>query len=283
MRIEESRSAGARGVQLQQITWLPEFEATDAVVIAHGYGEHSGRYSHVAAALVEDGFAVHALDHRGHGRSEGPTVNVEHFQDYVEDLDLVVMAAKVRHPGATFLLGHSMGGLIAADYATQHQARLTGLILSGPAVMRRRVSPTLNLIARVLARIAPATGVLKLPLEAISRDPEVVRRYQADPLVHAVPMRARQAVQSVDAQTRLETRLGSITIPVLVMYGAADRIVDPASAAFVEARIGSSDRTVKRYEGLYHEIFNEPEKEVVLADLRAWLAGHRGTGTAARP
>ena len=210
-------------------------------------------------------------------------MNVERFQDYVDDLDVVVVSAKVRHPGATFLLGHSMGGLIAADYATQHQARLTGLVLSGPAVMPRRVSPMLNLVARVLARIAPAIGVLKLPLDAISRDPEVVRSYQADPLVHAVPMRARQAVQSADAQTRLEPMLGSITIPVLAMHGAADRIVDPASTAFLQARVGSADRTVKIYEGLYHEILNEPEQEVVLADLRAWLAEHRGAGAAARP
>ena len=277
MRIEESRAPGALHVQLQRIAWLPEVDGPDAVVIAHGYAEHSGRYGHVAAALVEDGFAVHALDHRGHGRSEGPLVNVENFQHYIDDLDALVLDVKARHRGATFLLGHSMGGLIAADYATQHQDRLSGLVLSGPAVMRRKVSPMLNLTARVLARIAPGAGVLKLPLDAISRDPEVVSRYQADPLVHDVPMRARQAVQSVDAQGRLEPRMASISIPLLVIQGSDDRIVDPASAAFIHDRVGSTDRTIKIYEGLYHEILNEPERATVLADLRAWLAAHRGS------
>lgn len=275
MRVEEAGLAGARGINLHAVAWLPAGEATDSLVIVHGYGEHSGRYSEVAAALVDDGLAVHALDHRGHGRSEGPLVNVEKFQLYIDDLEILVGLVKQRHHGRTFMLGHSLGGLIAAAYAAEHQERLDGLILSAPAVMSRPVSPVLNLTARVLARLAPGAPVLKLPLEAISRDPEVVSRYLSDPLVHALPMRARQAVQSADAQSRLAPRLASISIPLLVMQGTGDRIVAPASGPFVHAAVSSADRTLKLYEGLYHEILNEPEKPAVVADLRAWLAARR--------
>lgn len=275
MRIEEAQLTGGRGVSLHRVAWLPPGEVTDSVVIVHGYGEHSGRYSEVAAALAEDGLAVHALDHRGHGRSEGPLVNVENFQLYIDDLDSLVRLVKARHAGRTFMLGHSLGGLVAASYAADHQDRLDGLILSAPAVMSRPVPPFLNLTARVLARVAPGAPVLKLPLEAISRDPQVVSRYLSDPLVHPLPMRARQAVQSAGAQSRLAPRLASISIPVLVMQGTGDRIVDPGSGPFLHARVGSADRTLKLYEGLYHEILNEPERVAVLADLRAWLAARR--------
>lgn len=275
MRTESTRVPGMKGAAVQRVAWLPEAEAEDAVVIVHGYAEHSGRYGHVAEALVADGLAVHALDHRGHGRSEGPTVNVEDFRFYVSDLDALVDEVKVRHPGRTFLLGHSLGGLIAASYAAEQQRKLAGLVLSGASVKPARVSPVLNAVARTLAVVAPGAPVLKLPLDKISRDPEVVARYKADPLVFDRPLAARQAREAVDAQARLASQAASITIPVLVMHGAADAIVAPGDSQWFYERIGSADKTLRLYDGLYHEILNEPEKEQVLADLRGWLKAHR--------
>ena len=275
MRSESKRATGVKGAAVHRVAWLPDADARDAVVIAHGYAEHSGRYAHVAEALVADGLAVHALDHRGHGRSEGPRVNVEDFRHYLSDLDALVDEVRLRHVGRTFLLGHSLGGLIAASYAAERQGKLDGLVLSGASVKPVRVSPVLNAVARTLARVAPGAPVVKLPLDKISRDPEVVARYQADPLVFDRPMAARQAREAVDAQARLAGRVGSITLPVLIMHGTADGLVSVADSEWFFERVGSADKTLKLYDGLYHEIFNEPEKERVLADLREWLRAHR--------
>jgi acylglycerol lipase len=273
VREVERHSVGGGGTGLFWRLWSSDDGASTArVVISHGYAEHGGRYRHVAERLTGAGLAVVVPDHRGHGRSEGRPVSVRRFDDYVEDLHQVLLDAATELGDApTVLLGHSMGGLIAAAYALRHPDELRGLVLSAPAVLATGVSAPAIAIGRLLARVAPEMGVVKLPLEKISRDPEVVAAYMADPRVHPRRLRARLGAEMVRAMGEVAGGLSRLTVPVLVMQGSADALVDPAAAAYVHDRVGSSDRTIRIYPGLYHEIFNEPERDRVLDDLVAWV------------
>jgi alpha-beta hydrolase superfamily lysophospholipase len=242
------------------------------VVLAHGLSEHSGRYEHVAARMVEEGFALHALDHRGHGRSDGTRSLVE-LKKAVADLDrLVDTAAELRLP--LFLLGHSMGGLIAAEYAIRHQRKLTGLALSAPLAALEAASPVTRLAARVLSAVAPRLGVIEIDSAQISRDPEIVRAYDSDPLVYRGRLPARTVSELASAISSLPQRAAAITVPVLIMYGTGDQLAPPAGSLMLAAAVSSRDKTLKVYDGLFHEIFNERERDQVLDDLIAWCSAH---------
>jgi alpha-beta hydrolase superfamily lysophospholipase len=275
VREAESRFRGVRGLSVFWRLWLPGDGPTASrarVVVAHGYGEHGGRYRHAGERLTAAGYEVVIPDHRGHGRSEGRPVSVISFDDYLDDLHrLTSLVAAERGPAQTFLLGHSMGGLIAAAYALRHPAELRGLVLSAPAVLPGHVSATTVAFGRLLARLAPNLGTVSLPVDQISRDPAVVAAYFADPLVHRHRLRARLGTEMLRVMREVATGLPALRLPVLVMQGTADRLVPPQAAEFVAQRLGGSDTTVNRYPGLYHEIFNEPEREAVLDDLVAWL------------
>ena len=272
---------GARGVELYRQSWLPEGEVRGVVVLVHGFGEHSDRYDHVARALTDDGLAVYAADHRGHGRSQGARAVVD-VADVVSDLDqLVVLAAgetRSDPPAPVFMLGHSLGAMIAVQYALTHQARLGGLILSG-ALATVDASPMLRRIGKVIAAVAPRAPLIELDAGLVSRDPEVVAAYRADPLVHHGRIPARTAAQMADTTGSFPGRVGAITLPALVLYGTADRLCPPAGSVMLAELLGSDDVTIRAYEGLYHEILNEPERETVIADVRAWLAERVGGAT----
>jgi len=274
----ERRSRGVGELGVFWRLWLPDRRApVGRVLIAHGYAEHGGRYAHVAERLTAAGLAVAAPDHRGHGRSEGRPVSVAHFDDYVEDLHRVVLDAVAEWGEApTILLGHSMGGLIAAIYALRHAAELRGLVLSAPAVVRGGISAPAAAAGRLIARVAPEVGVVKLPLAKISRDPEVITAYFTDPWVRPRRLRARLGAEMLRAMDEVAAGLPGLTLPVLVMQGSEDALVDPTAAAFVHARVGSPDRTLRMYPGLYHEIFNEPERDLVLGDLVEWVVARAG-------
>jgi acylglycerol lipase len=275
VQVEEDTFDGVRGLRIHVRTWLPAGAPTGVVVIAHGFAEHAGRYSAVAERLVADGLAVRAADHRGHGLSEGKRTSVVRFGDYVDDLNAVIAQARGRWPSQPLvLLGHSMGGLIALDLAVRSSDSLDGLIVSAPAACPREVSRFKLAVGRALSRVAPDTGVLRLPLDRISRDPEVVAAYNNDPLVFRAPMRARLGAEMLDAMDRVDAGLPSLRVPLLVMQGTADGLVDPGCGPHVYERAGSPDKTLKMYDGLWHEIFNEPERDHVLGDLIAWLRTH---------
>jgi acylglycerol lipase len=277
VQAEEETFTGVRGLRIHARTWLPAGPPTGVAVIAHGFAEHSGRYRAVAARLVANGIAVRAADHRGHGLSEGKRTSLVSFDDYVEDLMTVIAQARARWPSLRLvLLGHSMGGLIALDLAVRPGGPLDGLVLSAPAACPREVSRLTLAVGRALSRVAPNTAVLRLPLNRISRDPAVVEAYNNDPLVFRTPIRARLGAEMLDAMERVDAGLPSLRTPLLVMQGTADGLVDPGCGPHVYDRAGSSDKTLKMYDGLWHEIFNEPEREHVLADLTAWLRSHLG-------
>jgi alpha-beta hydrolase superfamily lysophospholipase len=242
-------------------------------VIAHGVSEHSGRYEHVAARLVRERYAVYALDHRGHGRSEGPRVLIDRMDNAVADLDTLIVLAASRHPGApVFLLGHSMGGAISLCYGMRNGKRLTGLMLSGPVAALDAAPPVMRLAAKVLSQLTPRLPVYGVDASLISRDPAVVKAYEDDPLVHHGKVPARTVAELAAAVESFPDGVGAITVPTLIMYGTADALCPPAGSEMLGERVGASDTTVTPYEGLYHEILNEPEQEQVLDDVCQWLA-----------
>ncbi|HZN12647.1 MAG TPA: alpha/beta hydrolase [Acidimicrobiales bacterium] len=234
-----------------------------AVVLAHGYAEHSGRYEHVGGALAGAGFSTYALDHFGHGQSEGERADIGSLTRAVANLDaLVDLVAAEADDRPLFLLGHSMGGLIATAYTEEHQERLRGLVLSGAAL---NVAPEL-LALRDLAEI-PALPLAPL----VSRDPEVVKDYENDPLNYLGPMPRAMLDAFAEIPAVLE-RVKEISIPILVMHGEADALVPAQASDEVMAVVSSADKTLKIWPGAYHEIYNEPERAEVIATTIDWLS-----------
>jgi acylglycerol lipase len=275
MNSSSSTVQGARGLRLHVQRWEPGRAPRGSIVVAHGFAEHGGRYAALAERLVDNGFAVVIADHRGHGRSEGRRRSIVRFSDYVDDLKLVVDAATTQVAGAPLVvLGHSMGGLVALSFALRFPESLQALVLSAPAACPGTVSPLQLMAGRLLARVAPDTGVLKLPLHTISKDPAVVEAYMNDPLVSPGKMRARMGAEMLDTMAAVDAALPSLRLPLLVMQGSEDRLVDPGCGPHVFERAGSPDKTLHVYPGLWHEIFNEPERATVIADLLQWLDAH---------
>jgi alpha-beta hydrolase superfamily lysophospholipase len=243
------------------------------IVLVHGAGEHSGRYGHVVSRLVAEGFAVHASDHRGHGRSDGPRAFIADMEDVVADVDTLVDRAVAAQPGLpVFMLGHSMGGLIGLRYALAHQERLSGLILSAALAAIESVPKPLELVGRTLSVVAPRVPLITIDATLVSRDPAVVEAYRTDPLVHHGKLPARTAAQLADAVESFPATVGAITVPTLILYGTADGLAPPSGSEMLAQRLGSPDLTVKAYDGLFHEILNEPERDGVLDDIAEWLA-----------
>jgi alpha-beta hydrolase superfamily lysophospholipase len=274
MRHLERDLPGAGGLRLFTQAWLPDADATRVVVIAHGLAEHGGRYAPLAARLVAQGCAVHAIDHRGHGRSPGRRANIGRFDDLVADLRALVESSRQEHPGLPLtLLGHSMGGALALTFALRHPELLQDLVLSAPALNAGPDVPWAQLVAvKLLSRIAPNVGALTLPAAAISRDPEVVRAYERDPLVYRGSIPARTLAELVDAMDAFPAAVGRLRCPVLILHGSGDMLALLEHCRPLYERMGSDDRTLRVYDGLYHEVFNEPERERVIGDLLEWLA-----------
>jgi acylglycerol lipase len=270
---------GEGGRSLYWQAWLPEGEPRAVVVLSHGASEHSGRYRYLYERVVPAGYAIYAIDHRGHGRSEGPRAFVDRMDNVIADLDQLVDKAVAAHPGKPlFLLGHSMGGCVALTYALAHQDKLTGLALSAPLAALAAAPAPLRLIAKGLSVVAPKLGVYEVDADGISRDPAEVRAYDTDPLVYRGKLPARTVQELSDAVALFPDALSSLKLPLLIMHGTGDPIVPIAGSEMVAQRAGSQDLTFHRYEGFYHELFNEPagERERPLGDLADWLAAHSG-------
>jgi len=274
---DEGSFTGARGLRIHHRAWSVPGEVAARITVAHGFAEHSGRYDALAQRLVAAGYAVSAIDHRGHGRSEGARTRVVRFSDYVEDLKALVDAGAERWPGVpSILLGHSMGGLVALAYAVTYPASIHALVVSAPAACPGNVSPVTIAVGRLLSRVAPGAPILRPPLQKISRDPAVVAAYDSDPLVFRSPIRARLGGEMLATMERVDAALPALRMPLLVMQGTADGLVSPGCGPHVYELAGSPDKTLKMYEGLWHEIFNEPERDQVINDLISWLDSHRG-------
>jgi alpha-beta hydrolase superfamily lysophospholipase len=273
MRHREFTSAGIGGIDLYAQAWLPEQSPRSVVVIAHGLGEHGGRYGRLAAELVATGHAVYAVDHRGHGRSPGPRANIGRFTQLVSDYSAFVGRAARQHPDAAlFLLGHSMGGAVAFASAQRLQGTLRGLVLSAPALAVESPPAGLQaLMLRVMSNLSPNAGALTIAPGEVSRDPHVVAAYQNDPLVHHKPVPARTVQELLEAMQDFPRQAAGLRVPTLVLHGTADRLVPLSAVRPVCQAIASRDKTFRYYDGLSHEVLNEPEREQVVHDLMQWL------------
>ncbi len=263
------------GLALYAQEWRPEAPPRAVVCLVHGLGEHSGRYGHVAAALNQAGYALLAPDLRGHGRSAGQRGDAASLEALLDDIDLLLAEAEKRFPGRPqFLYGHSLGGILVLNYALRRKSRLSGVIATAPALLTALHRQPLKIaLARVLGRLLPRMALPSgLEQAALSRDPEVVRAYREDPLVHdRSSLRLASALLWATRWTL--GRCAEFELPLLLMHGSADRIAFPESSTEF-ARSVRYDCTLKIWEGLYHEVHNEPEKGQVLAFMVDWLNQH---------
>jgi alpha-beta hydrolase superfamily lysophospholipase len=263
-------------VSLYRRSWLPDGPERCVVVLVHGFTEHAGRYEHVAEEFNRRGIAVHAVDLRGHGRSEGKRIWIKSFSQHLADIRAFVAQVQKESAGRpVFLLGHSMGGTIAALLATEQNSKVRGLVLSAPAVrVGADVYPVLRRLAVWVSRVWPGLRLVRLGNRWLSRDPENVERFRNDPLVAHDRIPVRTAAEILSACDRVQRNAGAIDIPLLIAHGTADKLICPKGSEWLCRHAGSGDKTLIRYEGLYHDLFGEPEKEQVIEDVAKWILSH---------
>lgn len=272
MRWREGKFNGARGLSVYFQVWQPETPPRAVVLIVHGAGEHSARYQPLARYFTAQGYAIATLDHPGHGKSEGRYGHVERFEDLLGTLEVFQRQLAVEFADLPcILVGHSMGGLISSLYLLQHQRDFAGCVLSGPAI-KTGIEPGFlqMLLIRCMSVVAPRAGVLQLDPNGVSRDPAVVADYVNDPLVNHGKMSARMVAELFSNMQRLQAAAPAITLPLLLLHGEADSMTAPEGSRFLYETAGSTDKTLKIYPGLFHEIFNEPERQQVFADVLSW-------------
>jgi len=255
--------------------WVPDGEPKAVLILVHGLAEHSGRYLDFAEYFCGEGFAVYALDHPGHGKSAGVRCHIDAFDHFTSTLRQYVETAKQAHKNVPrVLVGHSMGGLIAASYLIGRQRDFVAAVLSGPAIQAPQPpSAFAKFVLRILARMFPRLGVLQLDSNGVSRDPDVVRRYDEDPLVFRGKVTVRLAAEVFKAMDCVAAQAGAITLPLLIMHGGSDCLASVDGSRQLHRSIRSAEKKITIYEGLYHEIFNEPERMAVLTDMKSWLEG----------
>lgn len=273
----EHREGGFRGhknLDLYYQSWLPD-EGTKAILlVVHGWAEHSGRYTNLVDYIVPKGYAVYALDHRGHGKSEGKRGYIERFSDYLVDLKTFFDIVRTEYGDAKiFLMGHSMGGTIATAYSVHHQHELAGLLLSGASLKLGSSLPSALIpVARVLSVLLPKMGITVLDASAISQDKAVVDAYVNDPLVYRGKITCRFGAEMIKTLRKLPSEMPELNLPILIMQGTADRLSEPEGSQMLYDRVSSRDKTLELYDGFHHEILNEPGHKQVLADIETWLA-----------
>ena len=267
----EERVKGTDDVRLFVRSWRPDGTARGVVALVPGFNAHSGYYGWAAEQLVASGLAVYAVDLRGRGRSDGERFYVRNFEDYVSDVATLIALAKSREPDLpVFLLGHSAGGVVACLYVIDHPDEVAGLICG--SVAYDLSAPDFALaVFNGLGHVVPHTHILHLKNELFSRDPAVVEAMNDDLLIaHETPP-AQTVAEMVRADERLKREGPSVTLPVLVLHGTADKATSPSGSRRFYENAGSSDKTLTLYKGHFHDLLNDIDKESVVADIAGWI------------
>jgi acylglycerol lipase len=269
--METTGNLSSGGLSLFYQSWRPSGTPRGVVAIVPGFNSHSGYYTWVAQRLVAQGLAVYAIDLRGRGKSDGERFYVQQFADYVSDVAALMAQIKSLEPGRkVFLLGHSAGGVVSCLYALDHQTELAGLICESFAF--KVPAPDFALaVFKGLAHIAPHAHVLHLKNEDFSRDPAVVTAMNADALIAHETQPTQTLAEMVRADERLEKEFPRFTLPLFVLHGTHDKATKPSGSQQFYDAASSQDKTIKLYEGAYHDLLNDTDREVVLGDVSDWI------------
>ncbi len=276
MKQDEGVFQGAGGIELYFRCRRPDGETRGVLAIVHGHGEHSGRYANVVDALVPRGYAVYGFDHRGHGRSPGRRGHIDSWAQYRGDVEAFLRLIESREPHRpVFLMGHSMGALVALDYLIHDSKGIRGAIISGAPIEPAGIAkPALVLMSRLLSRVCPRFPLrLALDTSALSRDEAVVRAYVDDPLVHG-RFTARWGTESLAAVARIKARAAEVDVPVLFVHGEADRLNLLIGIRDFFPKVASTDKTLRIYPEMFHEPHNDFGYDRYLSDLERWLTEH---------
>jgi len=270
--MNESNFKGVGGLNIFFRSWHPSGGARGVVTIVPGFNSHSGYYEWAASQLTADGFAVYAIDLRGRGKSDGERFYVQNFEDYVTDVASFVSIVKEKEKKLpVFMLGHSAGGVVACNYALDHQEELAGLICESFAY--QVPAPDFALaVLKGLSHIAPHAHVLKLHNEDFSRDTAVVDFMNNDPLIAHETQPTQTVAAMVRADQRLKEEFPKITLPILILHGTKDKATKPSGSKHFFDAAGSKDKTLKLYEGSFHDPLNDLDKNLVMADIRSWIS-----------
>jgi acylglycerol lipase len=270
----DGRASSGDGLSLAWRAQLPESPRA-ALLFVHGLAEHAGRYEHVLAHFAQRGYAGYALDYRGHGQSPGARVHVDDFAEFADDVRAVQALVAERHPGLPLVLvGHSQGGLIVLHHVLRRPEGLTGIVLSSPFLgihPSSRPGPLKRALARVVTKVAPRLQQKStVDTDRLSRDPAVAPAYRQDPLVsRTVSLGWYAALHEAFAFVR--SRAAALALPALVLVSPDDVLADPQATREVLGALPPARVEAEWFPGLYHELFNEIEKERVFARIERWL------------
>ena len=274
MRTASDRIVAADGIRLPTRAWLPDDDAPRAaIVLVHGLGEHVGRYDALATRLVRARYAVHGYDQRGHGYAQGARAQVRRFEDLIADLAQFVATVRAWHPDEPLVLfGHSMGGVVAIRALQTEAVRANGLVLSSPALRDGTDVPTW--LRALLARLAepfPGLPTVRIEAASLSRDAAEVAAYRQDPAVFHGPVKARLATQMAKHGALAIAEAQRLRVPLLIVHGKDDRLARPGASGELQRALQGRDATLELYDEGPHELFHDPLRDHVTADVLAWL------------
>lgn len=269
--MKESSFEGLGGLKIFTRSWTPSAKPRAVMILVHGFNAHSGYMIWPGEQFAADGLATYALDLRGRGMSDGERFYIDKFSDYLSDVNGLVEIARSENPGLPiFMLGHSAGGVIATSYVFEHQDEITGLICESFAC-DVGIPDVAALLLRGLSHIAPHLNVFTLKNEIFSRDPAAVEAMNNDPLIKDESQPAETSAELLKAADRLTENFPKFKVPVFIIHGTDDKATRPEGSKFFYEHAGSTDKTLKLYEGHYHDLLNDLGKEEVMADILSWV------------
>ena len=269
--MNESSFKTADGLNIFMRSWQPEGSARAVICLVHGFNAHSGHMIWPAERFAAHGLAAYALDLRGRGRSDGERFYVEKFSDYLDDVNGLVAIARKENPGLPiYVLGHSAGGVVASSYVFDNQDNIAGLICESFA-LDVGLPEAAALVIKGISHLAPHLHLYTLKNEIFSRDPQAVAAMNSDPLIANEKQPAETAAELIKGAERLKENMPRFTVPVLIIHGTNDKATRYQGSQYFYDHAGSTDKTLKLYDGGYHDLLNDTIKEEVLADVQSWL------------